>query len=138
MKEFQISGPRAPRPSDADLASFGSLQKWDAEVYGYQRPESEFRQTWDSDSSGRPRKERDFPGAQSFMAMMTSTNRFTKIPYPCWRSSQVPTLQRTGSPRAQIPQCGEAASAYYTAIMLRRKGRRERSKLACPPRVWSG
>jgi len=57
------------------LASFGSLQKWDAEVYGYRTPESEFHQTWNSDSSGRPRNARDFPGAQSFMAIMTSTNK---------------------------------------------------------------
>ena len=45
MKEFQISGPRAPRPTDTDLASFGSLQKWDADVYGYRTPESEFHRS---------------------------------------------------------------------------------------------
>jgi len=76
MQEFQISGPRPPRPSDADLASFGSLQEWDADVYGFRIPESEFRQTWNSDSSGKPRKERHFP------AIMTSTKRTTQIPVP--------------------------------------------------------
>jgi pimeloyl-ACP methyl ester carboxylesterase len=116
MKEFQISGPRAPRPSDADLASFGSLQKWDAEVYGYRTPESEFRQTWDSDSSGRPRKERDFPGAQSFMAIMTSMNRFTKIPVPVLAIFASPHIPENWIANSTNPAVREAASAYYTAI----------------------
>ena len=37
--------------SGSDLASFSSLQKWDAEVNGFRIPEAEFRQTWDADSS---------------------------------------------------------------------------------------
>jgi len=116
MKEFQISGPRAPRPADADLASFGSLQKWDAEVYGSRRPESELRQTWDSDSSGRPRKERDFPGAQSFMAIMTSTNRFTRIPVPVLAIFASPHIPENWIARSTNPAVREAGGAYYTAI----------------------
>jgi non-heme chloroperoxidase len=116
MKEFQISGPRAPRPSDADLASFGSLQKWDAEVYGYRTPESEFRRTWDSDSSGRPRKERDFPGAQSFMAIMNSTNRFTKIPVPVLAIFASPHIPENWIAKSTNPAVRERASAYYTAV----------------------
>jgi non-heme chloroperoxidase len=116
MKEFQISGPRAPRPSDADLASFGSLQKWDAEVYGYRTPESEFRQTWDSESSGRPRKEREFPGAQSFMAIMASTNRFTKIPVPMLAIFASPHIPENWIAKSTDPAAREAARAYYTAI----------------------
>jgi non-heme chloroperoxidase len=42
MKEFQTAGPRLPNPSESDLASFSSLQKWDAEVFGFSRPEAEF------------------------------------------------------------------------------------------------
>jgi non-heme chloroperoxidase len=116
MKEFQISGPRAPRPTDADLASFGSLQKWDAEVYGYRTPESEFRRTWDSDSSGRPRKERDVPGAQSFMAIMTSTNRFAKIPVPLLAIFASPHIPENWIAKSTNPAVRERASAYYTAI----------------------
>jgi pimeloyl-ACP methyl ester carboxylesterase len=116
MKEFQINGPRAPRPSDTDLASFGSLQKWDAEVYGYGTPESEFHQTWESDSSGRPRKERDFPGAQSFMAIMTSTNRFTAIPVPVLAIFASPHTPENWIAKNTNPAVGEAARAYYAAI----------------------
>ena len=46
MKEFQTAGPRLPNPSESDLASFSSLQKWDAEVFGFPRPDAELRQTW--------------------------------------------------------------------------------------------
>ena len=54
MTEFQnIRGPQPPTPGDSDLASFSALQKWDAQVYGFRIPEAEFRQTWDSASSGR-------------------------------------------------------------------------------------
>jgi non-heme chloroperoxidase len=116
MKEFQISGPRAPRPTDADLASFGSLQKWDADVYGYRTPESEFHRTWDSDSSGRPRKERDFPGAQSFMAIMTGTNSFTKIPVPLLAIFASPHIPENWIAKSTNPAVRERASAYYTAI----------------------
>jgi pimeloyl-ACP methyl ester carboxylesterase len=116
MKEFQINGPRAPRPSDTDLASFGSLQKWDAEVYGYGTPESEFRQTWESDASGRPRKERDFPGALSFMAIMTSTNRFTAIPVPVLAIFASPHTPENWIAKNTNPAVGEAARAYYAAI----------------------
>jgi pimeloyl-ACP methyl ester carboxylesterase len=116
MKEFQINGPRAPRPSDTDLASFGSLQKWDAEVYGYATPESEFRQTWESDASGRPRKERDFPGAQSFMAIMTGTNRFTAIPVPVLAIFASPHTPENWISKNTNPAVGEAARAYYAAI----------------------
>jgi len=116
MKEFQISGPRAPRPSDADLASFSSLQKWDAKVYGFRIPESEFRQTWDSDSSGRPRKERDFPGAQSFMAIMTSTNRTTQIPVPVLAIFASPHTPENWITTSADPAAREAAKSYYTAI----------------------
>src|SRR5436309_2150239 len=116
MKEFQISGPRAPRPSDADLASFGALQKWDAEMYGFRRPESELRQTWDSESSDRPRKERDFPGAQSFMAIMTSTNRFARIPVPALAIFASPHIPENWMATSTNPAVRDTASAYYTAI----------------------
>src|SRR5947207_12937881 len=116
MKEFQISSPRPPRPSDADLASFGSLQKWDADVYGYRTPESELRQKWDSDSSGRPRKERDSPGAQSFMAIMTSANRFTRIPVPVLAIFASPHIPENWMTRSTDPAVREAARVYYAAI----------------------
>ena len=116
MREFQISGPRFPRPGDADLASFSALQKWDAEVFGFRKPESELRQTWDADSSGRPRKERDSPGAQSFTAIMTSTNRYTRIPVPVLAIFASPHIPENWMANSADPAVREAARAYYAAI----------------------
>src|SRR5207253_10184801 len=37
MKAFQeVPSPQFPRPSEFDLRSFSALQKWDAQVYGFQ------------------------------------------------------------------------------------------------------
>src|SRR5215467_5208669 len=55
MKAFQeTQGPQSPSPGESDLKSFTALEKWDAKVFGFRLPESEFHQTWDSTSDGRP------------------------------------------------------------------------------------
>jgi len=84
MQAFQTStsGPRAPRQKESDFATFSALQQWDTAVYGFRRPEAELRQTWDSDSSDRPRRERDFPGSQLFAAILTSPTKYARIPVP--------------------------------------------------------
>ena len=91
MKDFQeIQGPQAPSPSESDLRSYGALQKWDAQVYGFQLPESEFRQTWDSTSEGRGSKQRDFPGSQMFVTIMTDMKKYAKIPVPALTIFAIP------------------------------------------------
>lgn len=84
MQAFQTStsGPRAPRQKESDFATFSALQQWDTGVYGFRRPEAELRQTWDSDSSDRPRRARDFPGSQLFAAILTSPTKYARIPVP--------------------------------------------------------
>jgi hypothetical protein len=100
MKEFlEVQGPKSPKspsPSQSDLASFSALQKWDAQVYGFQLPESEFHQTWDSTSDGRPEKPRDFPGSQSFMTIMTNTKKYAKITVPALAIFAIPTFRKLG------------------------------------------
>src|SRR5688572_5440689 len=81
MKEFP-DGPGLPSPSESDLASFSSLQKWDADVFGFARPEAELRHAWDADSSGRPRNPRRSPGARAFAAILTSDRAYARIPVP--------------------------------------------------------
>jgi hypothetical protein len=59
MKEFldaNAASPQAPTPGDTNLTGFGALHRWDARTFGFQMPESEFRQTWDSTADGRPVK----------------------------------------------------------------------------------
>ena len=116
MKEFQIRGPQPPTPGDSDLASFSALQKWDAQVYGFRMPEAEFRQTWDSTSDGRPRKARDFPGSQTFMAIMMGTKRYTDIPVPALVIFAIPHVPENWINNSTDPAVREAARAYFTTI----------------------
>src|SRR5687768_10446468 len=53
LKEFlDLSGPQQPTPEAQDLTSYKALQNWNTKMYGYQLPETEFRQTWDSTADG--------------------------------------------------------------------------------------
>jgi pimeloyl-ACP methyl ester carboxylesterase len=116
MKEFQTAGPRLPNPSQSDLASFSSLQKWDAEVFGFPRPEAELRQTWDADSSGRPRKARNFPGAQAFAAIMTNDRAYTRIPVPALVIFALPHVPESWIDKSTDPTTREDARIYYAGI----------------------
>jgi non-heme chloroperoxidase len=116
MKEFQTSGPRPPNPSESDLASFISLQEWETEVFGYRTPEAEFRQTWEVDSSGRPRKPRDFPGAQSFVSIMTSERAYTRIPVPALVIFALPHVPESWTGKSSDSAVWEAARTYYAAV----------------------
>ena len=116
MKEFQASGPRLPRPSESDLASFSSLQAWDAEVFGFRKPEAEFRHTWNSDSPGRPRTPRDFPGSQSFAVIMTNTKKYTAIPVPALMIFAIPHIPENWIAKSADSTIRDAASVYLTAI----------------------
>jgi pimeloyl-ACP methyl ester carboxylesterase len=123
MKEFQISGPLAPRPSSSDLATFASLQKWDAETYGFRIPEAEFRRIWDADASGRPRKPRDSPGSQLFAAMMTSTKTYTHIPAPALVIFASPHVPENWIGKSKDPAVQKAGRAYFTAVDALTKSR---------------
>jgi hypothetical protein len=70
---LEISGPKQPTPEEKDLANFKALQKWDTETYGFQKPESEFRQTWDSTLDGRPTHPHNFPGFTIFSIILNDS-----------------------------------------------------------------
>lgn len=113
MKEFQaIAGPQPPKPSDSDLASFSSLQKWDERVYGFRLPEAEFRQMWDANGGG-PVKVRDFSGAKLLMAIMTGTQKHADIPVPALVIFALPHVPENwmNDPTVRAP-----AKAYFTSI----------------------
>ena len=117
LEEFQQGrGPRPPTPAASDLASFRSLQKWDAEVYGARKPEAEFRQTWDSSTDGRPTKPRVFPGAQMFNAIMTSGTRYAVIPVPALVIFAIPHLQESWIDKSPDPGVRQASQAYLAAV----------------------
>jgi non-heme chloroperoxidase len=116
MKEFQRAFPRPPDPRESDLASFSSLQKWNAEMFGFPRPEAELRHTWDTDSSGRPRKERKSPTAQAFAAILTSDRTYTRISVPALVIFALPHVPESWIDKSTDPTTREAARIYYAAI----------------------
>jgi pimeloyl-ACP methyl ester carboxylesterase len=119
MKQFQEigGGPRGgPRKSDSDLATFPSLQQWEADTSGFRKPQAEFRQTWDSDSNGRPQRPRDFPGSQLFMTILTSTNKFKHIPTPSLVLFAIPHVQARWIDTSTDSAVKEAAKTYYTKL----------------------
>lgn len=117
MEDFQQGrGPRPPTPAASNLASFRSLQKWDAEAYGARKPEAELRQTWDSSSDGRPTKPRAFPGARMFMAILTSGPRYAAIPVPTLAIFAIPHLQESWIDKSPDPAVRQASRDYLTAV----------------------
>ena len=117
MEEFQRAGwPRPPKPAASDLASFKSLQKWEAEVYGTRKPEAELRLTWDSSPEGRPTKQRAFPGGPMFMAIMNSGTRYATIPVPALVIFALPHRQERWIAKSPDPAVRQAAEAYFSAI----------------------
>ena len=111
MDEFQRSGPRPPDRPASVLASFESLRRWDAEVYGTRKPEAEFRQTWDSNADGGPTKPRAFPGGPMFMPIMTSGPRYAAIPVPALVIFAIPHLPERWIDESQDPAVRPAAQA---------------------------
>lgn len=117
MKEFlEIQGLQPPTPGESDLTSFSALQKWDAQVYGFRLPESEFHQTWDSTSEGQVAKQRDFPGSQSFMTIMTSTKKYANIPVPALAIFAIPHVQEAWMIKSADPSVRNAANAYFAGL----------------------
>ena len=119
MKEFgelQGSGPQPPSPSKSDLASFSALQKWDAQVYGFQLPESEFHETWESTPDGRPDKPRDFPGSQSFMTIMTNTKKYSRIAVPALAIFAIPHVREAWMINSADPGVHKDADAYWAKV----------------------
>jgi non-heme chloroperoxidase len=115
MEEFnRLQGPPPPTPPDSALSSFGSLQRWDAEAYGFRMPEAELRQTWDETSDGRPAKERRSPGSPMFNAIMTSTKRYAAITIPTLAIFALPHLHSVHE--RTDPAVREAVRTYFMAI----------------------
>jgi pimeloyl-ACP methyl ester carboxylesterase len=117
VKEFvEVQGPQPPSPSQSDLASFSALRKWDTQVYGFQLPESEFHQTWDSTPDGRPEKPRDFPGSQSFMTIMTNTKKYAQIPVPVLAIFAIPHVQEAWMIKSADPAVRKDADTYFAKL----------------------
>ncbi len=139
MDEFQQrKGPRPPDRAASDLASFKSLQKWEAEVNGTRMPEAELRQTWDSSQDGRPTKPRAFPGGPMFTPILTSGPRYASIPVPALVIFAIPRLQERWIGKSRDPAVRQAAQAYFTAIDATTERQAKALEGGVPARAWSG
>jgi len=124
MKAFQeIPLPQFPSPAESDLRSFSALQKWDAQVYGFRLPESEFHQKWDSTPDGKVTSPRDFQGSQYLMTVLMVTKKYAKIPIPTLPSSQSPTFQKPGWPKLQIPVSARQSTPILQTSIFWQKNR---------------
>jgi pimeloyl-ACP methyl ester carboxylesterase len=117
MKEFQdLRGPQFPSPPYSDLASFRALQKWDAQLYGFQIPEAEIRQIWDSAPDDRPMKARVFPGSQMFMTILMGNNVYSDIRVPSLVIFAIPHVPESWISKSRDPKVREEARIYFKAV----------------------
>jgi pimeloyl-ACP methyl ester carboxylesterase len=71
-----LPGPQPPQPTEADLASFTTVQQYLLRVQGVTFPESELRQQRPVGPNGRIGKPRDFPGYSTLLRGMKNTSIF--------------------------------------------------------------
>lgn len=114
MQEFQkLQGPQPPSPGDADLASFGALQKYFERLNGFRFPEAELRQSWDSTPDGRVGKRREFPGSSKLLVGM---KKYTDIPVRSLVIFANPHGQGLWVDSNKDPAVRSAAKAYSVAL----------------------
>jgi len=74
--------PQPPPPGPADLADFAALQKYFERVDGFQLPEAELRQLWESDAAGKVVRPRNPPGGAALGAVFMNPKKYASIPVP--------------------------------------------------------
>jgi non-heme chloroperoxidase len=83
VREAQaLRPPQPPPPGPADLASFAALQKYFERVDGYQLPEAELRQQWESDAAGKVVRPWNPPGAAALGGLFMNPKKYSSIPLP--------------------------------------------------------
>jgi pimeloyl-ACP methyl ester carboxylesterase len=116
MEIQKLQGPQPPPPGDADLASFGALQKYYERVNGFRFPEAELRLQRESTPEGGVGKRRSLPGGALFMPLMMGTKKYTEIPVPALVIFANPHSQGTWVDNNTDPSVQTAAKAYSTAL----------------------
>jgi len=113
---FDVKGPQQPSPEEKDLTSFKSLQAWYTETYGFQLPEAEFRQMWDSTLSGRVVRRRDSPGSGIFSVMFNNSERNDNIPLPSLAIFAIPHNKEAWMIKNSDVRMRNEATAYFSKI----------------------
>jgi pimeloyl-ACP methyl ester carboxylesterase len=108
--------PQPPTPKPSDLKSFASLRRWEARVFGFRLPESEFHETWEADAMGRPRAPRDFSRGQLQLLIPVVMNgiRYSRVPAPALIVFASP--HAVGGFVSEVaPEKRSAVEAYFNA-----------------------
>jgi non-heme chloroperoxidase len=113
---FNLSGPQPPSPQENDLANFETLQNWDAKTYGFRRPLSEFRQTWDSTAQGRPTQPRNFPGFMIFPTLLGNPGSNVVISLPSLVIFAVPHKREAWMTASADSNIRNQAEVYFSKI----------------------
>ena len=116
--ELQGTGPQPPAPSQSDLANFSALQRWDTQIYGFQMPEPELRETWESTLEGRVTKQREFPGSQMFMSIMTGSPQYANLRVPALAIFAIPHLPETWMTKSADATVHRVADTYFRSLDL--------------------
>lgn len=117
MKEFlDLSGPKQPTPEVKDLTSYKALQNWNTKMYGFQLPESEFRQTWDSTADGRPLRPRNFPGFAIFSMILSNPQKHNRIPLPSLIIFAIPHTKEAWMINSADQNVRSEATIYFSKI----------------------
>jgi non-heme chloroperoxidase len=111
-----IPFPTYPRPGDSDRISFSALQSWFTRTDGFQIPEAEWRQRWDSTLDGRVTKPRNFPGSQSLMMIMSDAKKFEDLPVPALVIFALPHVAEAYITNSTDPSVPEMANVYFTTV----------------------
>jgi non-heme chloroperoxidase len=117
MKDFfDVKGPQQPSPGENNLISFKTLQDWNTETYGFELPESELRQLWDSTTSGRPTRRRSFPGFDVFPIMLNNQEKLDKIPLPSLVIYAIPHAREKWMINSTEERLRSEGQAYFSKI----------------------
>ena len=117
MKEFlDVGGPQQPTPEEKDLTSFKALQNWNTKIYGFQLPEAEFRQIWDSSAEGRPVRRRDFPGFALFPMILNNSEKLDRILLPSLVIFAIPHTKETWMINSTNENVRRDAGIYFSKI----------------------
>jgi pimeloyl-ACP methyl ester carboxylesterase len=116
MEIQKLQGPQPPPPSETDLASFSSLQKYYERANGFLFPEAELRAQRETTLEGGVGKQRDHPGAALFIPLMMGTKKYTAIPVPALVIFANPHSQGIWVDENTDPSVQTAAKTYSTVL----------------------
>ena len=116
MEMQKLQGPQPPPPSQTDLASFASLEKYYERINGFRFPEAELRAQRESSPDGPVGEQRDPEGGALFMPLLSGEKKYTQIPLPSLIIFANPHGQGTWADTNTDPSIQAKAKAYSASL----------------------